>query len=110
MTDKLLCPFCGEELEIGGVDGILRGCPKCRNLGTKMLWQALIDTMKKLDIACCCVDKHDSEDDEKDTWVACPKDDPDFIWTSGDTKNEVIDNLIKYDYDVKKYIIKKIKL
>ena len=60
---------------------------------------------KELDL-----DKFDSKNDEKGTWVACPKDDPDFIWTSGDTKNEVIDNLIKYDYDVEKYIIKKIKL
>lgn len=45
------CPFCQQKLEIGGVDGILRGCPKCRNLGTEILWQELIRTRKALDIA-----------------------------------------------------------
>lgn len=45
------CPFCQQELEIGGVDGILRGCPKCRNLGTEMLWQELICTRKALGMA-----------------------------------------------------------
>lgn len=48
---ELKCPFCQQELEIGGVDGILRGCPKCRNLGTEMLWQKLIHTRKALEIA-----------------------------------------------------------
>ena len=48
---NLKCPFCQQELEIGGVDGILRGCPKCRNLGTEMLWQELIRTRKALEIA-----------------------------------------------------------
>ena len=52
MSDtKLKCPFCQQELEIGGVDGILRGCPKCRNLGTEMLWQELERTHKALDSA-----------------------------------------------------------
>lgn len=50
MSD-MKCPFCQQELEIGGVDGILRGCPKCRNLGTEMLWQELIRTRKALDVA-----------------------------------------------------------
>lgn len=50
MSD-IKCPFCQQELEIGGVDGILRGCPKCRNLGTEMLWQELIRTRKALDVA-----------------------------------------------------------
>lgn len=50
MSD-IKCPFCQQELEIGGVDGILRGCPKCRNLGTEMLWQELIRTRKALEIA-----------------------------------------------------------
>lgn len=45
------CPFCQQKLEIGGVDGILRGCPKCRNLGTEILWQELVRTRKALDIA-----------------------------------------------------------
>jgi len=48
---NMKCPFCQHELEIGGVDGILRGCPKCRNLGTEMLWQELIYARKALDIA-----------------------------------------------------------
>lgn len=48
---NMKCPFCQQELEIGGVDGILRGCPKCRNLGTEMLWQELIRTRKALDVA-----------------------------------------------------------
>lgn len=47
---ELKCPFCQQELEIGGVDGILRGCPKCRNLGTEMLWQELIRTKELLKI------------------------------------------------------------
>lgn len=46
---KIKCPFCQQELEIGGVDGVLRGCPKCRNLGTEMLWQALIDEKEERD-------------------------------------------------------------
>lgn len=50
MSD-MKCPFCQQELEIGGVDGILRGCPKCRNLGTEILWQELIRTRKELDVA-----------------------------------------------------------
>ena len=53
---KLRCCFCQQELEIGGVDGILRGCPKCCNLGTEMLWQALIDTRKALDVAVDALD------------------------------------------------------
>jgi len=51
MNNDMKCPFCQHELEIGGVDGILRGCPKCRNLGTEMLWQELIYARKALDIA-----------------------------------------------------------
>ena len=51
MSDtKLKCPFCQQELEIGGVDGILRGCPKCRNLGTEMLWQELIETKQNIEL------------------------------------------------------------
>lgn len=52
------CPFCQQELEIGGVDGILRGCPKCRNLGTEMLWQELIHTRKALDVAVDALKKY----------------------------------------------------
>lgn len=54
---KLRCCFCQQELEIGGVDGILRGCPKCRNLGTEMLWQELIRTRKELEQSeTCCTE------------------------------------------------------
>lgn len=57
MTSKLKCPFCRQELEIGGVDGILRGCPKCRNLGTEILWQELIRTGDELEQnKTCCSD------------------------------------------------------
>lgn len=63
MSD-MKCPFCQQELEIGGVDGILRGCPKCRNLGTEMLWQELIRTHKALKLAkdtlCWYDDNYDS--------------------------------------------------
>ena len=51
MNNDMKCPFCQHELEIGGVDGILRGCPKCRNLGTEILWEELIRTRKALDLA-----------------------------------------------------------
>ena len=55
MTDKLLCPFCQQELE-KDYDWVY-GCPnrKCKAFGyffgAKELWQALIDTKKKLDRA-----------------------------------------------------------
>ena len=47
---ELKFPFCQQELDIGGVDGILRGRPKCRNLGTEILWQELIRTQELLEI------------------------------------------------------------
>ena len=57
MTNKLLCPFCQQELQ-QTYDGKQFWCsnykdqPHPMNIqGTKELWQALIDTKKKLDIA-----------------------------------------------------------
>ena len=52
---ELKCPFCGQKLE-KDCDWVYR-CPnhKCKafgfSFGARELWQALIDTMKKLDIA-----------------------------------------------------------
>lgn len=59
MTDKLFCPFCQQKLDF---DDLLGSCinEKCEEsfdmVGTKMLWQKvidlqddLIDTKKKLD-------------------------------------------------------------
>lgn len=51
---ELKCPFCGEELDISNPQ-----CVECKNdycyptsaYGSKDLWQALIDTKKKLDEA-----------------------------------------------------------
>ena len=50
---ELKCPFCGEELDISNPQ-----CVECKNdycypsvYGSKELWQALIATKKKLDIA-----------------------------------------------------------
>ncbi len=62
MTDKLLCPFCQQELrsviqQEGENTHTTWHCPKCElekykwACGNKTLWQALIDTKKKLDIA-----------------------------------------------------------
>ena len=60
MSDKLLCPFCQQELE-KDCDWVY-GCPnrKCKAFGyffgARELWQALIDTKKKLDIAVDALD------------------------------------------------------
>ena len=57
MTDKLLCPFCGEKLvRYWGMGKPALYCcdnPKCSKggIGTEQSWQALTDTKKKLDIA-----------------------------------------------------------
>lgn len=59
MTDKLLCPFCGEKLQqTYSFNPTQFWCSNYYdhkhpiNLqGTKELWQALIDTKKKLDKA-----------------------------------------------------------
>ena len=54
MTDKPLCPFCGHELD---AENYYIHChnPHCNKTiemsGTEELWQALIDTKKKLDKA-----------------------------------------------------------
>lgn len=52
------CPFCGQKLEsvlrlvgAGGVEEAYVLCSKCGIRGERKLWQALIDTKKKLDIA-----------------------------------------------------------
>ena len=53
MTDRLLCPFCQQELDTDNYYCHCH-CPHCdetRDMeGTEELWQALIDTKKKLDI------------------------------------------------------------
>ena len=55
MSDKLLCPFCQQELDIDpcGEMGCLNA--KCKKstflIGTKELWQELIRTRKALDVA-----------------------------------------------------------
>lgn len=49
---ELKCPICGERLVYWGATGALLKCPKCLfGWGTEELWQALIDTKKKLDKA-----------------------------------------------------------
>ena len=55
MNDKLICPFCEQELKYDGWNEVYM-CrnPNCKHLlgfGTKELWQVLIDTKKKLDVA-----------------------------------------------------------
>ena len=49
MTDKLFCPFCQQELRKIHPTYVI--CDNCRIAGEDKLWQALIDTKKKLDIA-----------------------------------------------------------
>ena len=58
------CPFCQQELHSASIDGNWLECWNCSYnepseyklpqpifMGTKELWQALIDTKKKLDVA-----------------------------------------------------------
>ena len=49
MTDKLLCPFCQQELRKIHPTYII--CDNCRITGENKLWQELITTKKKLDRA-----------------------------------------------------------
>lgn len=59
MTDKLLCPFCQQELQEDiGYDGDY-SCPNCREpyFGSPELWQALIDTKEALEQSeTCCTE------------------------------------------------------
>lgn len=54
MTDKLLCPFCQQELDTKGYYVHCHN-PHCNKTvemeGNEELWEALIDTKKKLDRA-----------------------------------------------------------
>ena len=55
MNNKLICPFCQQELRCDNTWNEVYMCrnPKCKHLlgyGTKELWQALIDTKNKLDM------------------------------------------------------------
>ena len=59
MNNKLICPFCQQELEEDYLDVKLFGCENqnCKysthydTVGTKNLWQELIRTRKALDVA-----------------------------------------------------------
>ena len=54
MTDKLLCPFCQQELEICGkyTDGTSKvWCSKCNLFGDSKLFEELDRTRKALDKA-----------------------------------------------------------
>lgn len=59
MNDKLICPFCQQELEsvlqLAGAGGLVEEayllCSKCNIRGERKLWEALAATKKKLDIA-----------------------------------------------------------
>ena len=59
MSNKLLCPFCQQELEIVDLDVQLLGCENqnCKHsthydtVCTKELWQEFITTRKALDVA-----------------------------------------------------------
>ena len=50
MNNKLICPFCQQELERVYIIPEALVCMNCHRLATKELWQALIDIKKKLDI------------------------------------------------------------
>lgn len=68
MSD-MKCPFCQQELEsvlqLAGAGGLVEEayllCSKCNIRGERKLWQALIDTKKKLDIAVELIRKIDSQ-------------------------------------------------
>ena len=54
--NKLICPFCQQELEEGWlveqkVVSELFKCCKCEISGNKKIWQELIRTRKELDVA-----------------------------------------------------------
>ena len=62
MTDKLLCPFCQQELGLKNINNIMCSNEKCvawkgNFYGSEDLWQALIDTKKKLDVAVDALDR-----------------------------------------------------
>lgn len=50
MSD-MKCPFCGQELGIGSIDGKWLVCFNCHITGNDKLWQELIRTRKALGIA-----------------------------------------------------------
>lgn len=65
MTDKLLCPFCQRDMERDGyqIQCRDRDCREQHDMyGSYNLWQALIDTKKKLDIAVDALEKIGSGD------------------------------------------------
>lgn len=45
------CPFCHQDLEKGGVNKKLRGCPECRNIANIELWREIKRMKKQLDVA-----------------------------------------------------------
>ena len=51
MSDKLVCPFCQQELERVYSRPFPLICVNCGSLGTDKLWQELIRTRKALDVA-----------------------------------------------------------
>ena len=54
MSDKLLCPFCQQELEIWSkyTDGTSKvWCSKCNLFGDSKLFEELITTREALDVA-----------------------------------------------------------
>ena len=81
MNNKLKCPFCQQELHSASIDGGWLECWNCSYnepsghklpqaifMGTKELWQALIDTKKKLDLAITEL-KNVVEDDDFDIYM-----------------------------------------
>lgn len=55
MNNKLICPFCQQELKYESEVYVCRN-PNCKHLlgfGSKELWQELIRTRKALDVALC---------------------------------------------------------
>lgn len=72
MTDKLLCPFCQQELKYDAWNEVYM-CrnPNCKHLlgfGTKELWQELDRTRKALDLAITEL-KNVVEDDDFDIYM-----------------------------------------
>jgi hypothetical protein len=62
MTDKLLCPFCQQELKIAGEHTTIMSCfnGDCKGsglYGEKEFWQELIRTRKELDVAVDALDR-----------------------------------------------------
>ena len=75
-TDKLHCPFCGEEIKIAGERTTIMSCfnGECCGsglYGEEAMWQALIQAKQDLEITTKALEEISS--DESDEWFYIAK-------------------------------------